>query len=561
MCVSDNKRVEMASNLSREKMQSVLNQLNLMWDARNFADANCLFQKYIDMNIEDKIGIQFKANLCGLLTDVCDLAKTEKIEEYLFFDLERSLEKAIEYQSKNLSQIQKIYKEGIANYNYATSLSTLYSFKRLKDRDYLLPKNAELLVKAKKQFWIAIRASKGKMKLEMMTNLAHVLSNCNRITECLYLYDQVLGIESNFPQANYSKAQSLEYLNMLSSGYSINQLYEIYKCYKNAALSSLVCHPNLQEQAKLKSEYTYKLILEEGSDEDAILKDCIKNKEEFSQHSKKRKFFIKNGMALSEHSLYCGCSGSRKDNLTILTHARPIGGDFVPRMEHILNQLKTEYFKARELFYNSSFNGDEYYRPLNEKLCLTDLGDFDASGVRAEDLRLSFKTCYSILDKIALSLCELYDFPLYKNEKIYFESFWKKTPSKDEGTYRDRWEEINLIEENPSLFALYFQSTDLNSKNGEWKDFKKWRNSLEHGFFVLTSEKAKEAPYGILDRKFKVEQAEYDVFKERTAELLRFVRSAIFNFVFCVRREAERLLEDEDYSSSEVTITFDKKQP
>lgn len=558
MCVSDNKRVEVASVLTLEKLQSILSEMNLKWEIKDFAGANDLFNKYIDEDINNKVEIQFKANLCGLLTDICDLSKTERLDEHLFDELEKSLEKVVEYLSSNLSQIQKIYNQGTANYNYATSLSTLYSFKRIKNRDYLLPANAELLIKAKKQFWIAIRASKNKARLEIMVNLAHVLSDCHRITECLYLYDKVIEEQADFPQANYSKAKSLEYLNALSSGYTINLLYEVFNHYKVASESKDDCHRSLKEKAKTKSEYVKKLLLEHGYSEADIIKDRAKSLEEFSLHSKKRQYYIENGMALSEHSLYCGCSGAARDNLTILKSSVPISGEFVPRLEHILNQLKSEYFKARELFYNFQFKTDDDYKIDNYELCLTDLGDFEVNGLRAEDLRLAFKACYSILDKIALSICEQFGFTVDKNEKVYFESFWKKQHAKESDTKEKRWQEVNAIESNPSLFALYFQSTELNSKNGEWRDFKTWRNAMEHGYFVLASNKEGLAPYGILDRSFRVVHAKYNFFEDRTAELLRFVRSAIFNFTFCIRREAEKSAVG-DGLVKVIPITFEKK--
>lgn len=540
----------MESNISLEEMQSVLDKMNQMWGVKDFSGANDLFNKYIDKDINDKAEILFKANLCGRLTDVCDLAKTESLEGHISDELENSLEKVVEYLAANLPQVQKVFKQGDANYNYATSLSTLYSFKRIKNSDYLLPVNAELLIKAKKQFWIAIRASNGEAKLEMMVNLAHVLSDCHRITECLYLYDKVIEEQADFPQANYSKAKSLEYLNELTSGYTINLLYEVFNHYKVASESEGDCHPSLKEDAKSKRENVKELLSEHGYSELNITEDRAKSLQEFSSHSKKRQFYIKNGLALSEHSLYCGCNGAARDNLTILKSSAHMGGEFVPRLEHVLNQLKSEYFKARELFYNSQFKADDKYKNDNYELCLTDLGDFEINGLRAEDLRLAFKACYSVLDKIALSVCEHFGFAVDKSEKVYFESFWRKQQM--------RWEEINAIENSPSLFALYFQSTDLDSKKGEWKDFKKWRNAMEHGYFVLISGENSTAPYGILDRHFRVVHVEYDLFKDRTAELLRFVRSAIFNFTFCIRQEADKVSLADNLISA-TPVVFEKK--
>jgi hypothetical protein len=284
----------------------------------------------------------------------------------------------------------------------------------------------------------------------------------------------------------------------------------------------------------------------------------MENKAEFEKHSSERKYFINNGLALSEHSLYCGCLASSRDNLSILKSSGAIGGHFVPRQEHILNQIKTEFFQARKLYFSSVTSPSNSYVSQDYDLCLSNLGGHEISGLRSEDLRNSFKICFGVLDKIALAVCELFDFTVGKNEKIYFESFWKINGDKFKEAQEARWKEFNSIKENQSLFALYYQSTDLDSENGEWKKFKIWRNALEHGYFVLVHSKNKpKEPFDIYNSKFPVLIEEYNQFEERTAELLRFTRSAIFNFVFSVRREGEK--SSNSSSDSSTVVTFNKK--
>jgi predicted esterase len=79
-------------------------------------------------------------------------------------------------------------------------------------------------------------------------------------------------------------------------------------------VSSIDCHPSVKENAKIKCEQVYKVLLEHGYNDSTIDEDRAKNLQEFLSHSEKRQFYIKNGMALSEHSLYCGCNGAARDN-------------------------------------------------------------------------------------------------------------------------------------------------------------------------------------------------------------------------------------------------------
>ncbi|MEJ2373827.1 MAG: LA2681 family HEPN domain-containing protein, partial [Sulfurimonas sp.] len=147
-------------------------------------------------------------------------------------------------------------------------------------------------------------------------------------------------------------------------------------------------------------------------------------------------------------------------------------------------------------------------------------------GIPVEKLRTSFRLCFGILDKIAIAICELYD--VKPNGQIYFQNFWRL----DEVGRRDKFESIK----NPGLLALYSIATDLNlHKDGEWSHFKNWRNSLEHGLFIVLEDDYNIDPYDTFYITADIEKISIKEFTKFLEQLLQLTRSAIFSFVFSVR--------------------------
>ncbi len=156
----------------------------------------------------------------------------------------------------------------------------------------------------------------------------------------------------------------------------------------------------------------------------------------------------------------------------IATSGTPVTGDHVPRLEHILNRLKAEFGTARLLYYQATT--DQSWDLHEHEITYAELFEGETVSMRTELLRTSFRLCLGILDKIALGICELYDVA-DPHEKLYFESFWQ--PSARKGKAGDRWTTLTAKSKNPALVALYSQA-DLRI-DGEWAQFKAWRNDLE----------------------------------------------------------------------------------
>ena len=181
------------------------------------------------------------------------------------------------------------------------------------------------------------------------------------------------------------------------------------------------------------------------------------------------------------------------------------------------------------MFYKS--NVDDIF---DYDVRFSELLDGEIINSQTEYIRTSFRICYGILDKIALGICKLYSL---ESKLIHFHSFWDD---------KKRRIELDKIK-NIHLNALYSIACDLNATNGELKEFKNWRNKLEHNLLILKDIKSDEPD---ILKIFKDEQfvAIVDIaeFTKKTLHLLQLTRSAIFSFVYCVRLQTIEHKNDND---------------
>ena len=473
--------------------------------------------------------ILFKSKLAGFLIDIGEEG-----------NIVSAAENGLKIFEEEVVTFQKYLWIGSIEYNMGNAKSTLFKSNR-KNKDFkYIPINFQLLVEAKNHYWRAYKLSYskyGNIEPEFIINLANTLSSCGRITESLMYYDMVILKFPDFPQANASRAKELLWLKELSGGYTINLFYQAKKGFGIASDSKNI--PNWQAfEWKEQAKNLEKILVNLGHDDRKIHKDIKDTEKEKKRHSIYRRYCLDNYLCLSEHSLYCQCIGSRRDDLMICTPYLVLTADYIPFMEKILNRLKSEFSLARLLYFISNSNDKSKWEIFKDEVVFTELYDNENIDTKSEMLRTCFRLCFGILDKIARGICNLFDLADL-NEPIQFENFWKPRGSGLSELQKTRWEKINKIE-NMSLNALYAQATDINSRMGEWSFFKDWRNSLEHNFLVLEEDDIHDDPLNLntfAENFISVKTAE---FREKTLHMLQFTRSGIFNFVFMVRNEAKK---------------------
>ena len=197
----------------------------------------------------------------------------------------------------------------------------------------------------------------------------------------------------------------------------------------------------------------------------------------------------------------------------------------IVKLEHSLNRIKSEFsFARKQLFeFLTVYEEDNV---LYQKFGVHKL----MYGIQVEKIRLSFRMCFGIFDKIAQAILYLFELEKKDNENVYFESFWKKPNDPN-----NRWEKLNETK-NMHITALYSIACDLSKHNGEFSYYKKWRNQLEHNFFSIIPN-SENFDKDILESDLFCEWTTVDDFKDKTLHLLQLVRSAIFSLTFACREE------------------------
>lgn len=421
-------------------------------------------------------------------------------------------------------------------YNIGNAFSNLHEMARKSYPKPFRPENIPLLLEAKAHYWRAYKTLVGIKPPNLCVNLGNCLDASARIVEAIGWYDEALHLHPEFEMALVNRGRALNFLRVLSDTFSINLMMQARDCFEQALASGRLSHPVREDTLRKLEPIKAWLQKQEEAGHAVGKEEHPISGDELSEY---RHFCVQNRLSLCEHALYCNCSAAAEDNLFIPKTTGPIGGDFVPRMEFLLNRVKAEFSLARLAFYQATQSPKEDAWPTTPyDVLLTELGEQEAVGTQNELLRTSFRLCFGILDKIGWGICDLFNLR-DGDEPISFESFWKP---QGKGRGSKRWDAINQID-NMGLVALYSIASDLNIRSGEWKNFKAWRNALEHGLLVVSEQPEEFQQFSqAFSLSSEVEVVSSDEFAEQSLHLLQLTSSAIFSFVFCVRKEGLKAL-------------------
>ena len=315
---------------------------------------------------------------------------------------------------KERENITGMVTEGSTEYNLGNAKSTLFKIERENPGFEYIPQNINNLLESKNHYWRAYKYEIDNDKPfspDLIVNLANTMSNCGRIVESLQYYDLVLKKHPDFPQANASRSKELLWLKNLAGVFTQNLIYQAKVGYETASKADIKTYNVPEWLTKIWKEQAFKcseFFNQLNYNGKKIHEDLEETKKEFDSLSSYRKFCIDQHLTLSEHSLYCNCIGSRRDDVIICTPFQPLDANFIPVMEKILNRLKSEFSLARLLFYYSTKNDENEFTTYDSEVMFTELYDAESMGTKPEMLRTSFRLCFGILDKIASAVCKLF---------------------------------------------------------------------------------------------------------------------------------------------------------
>ena len=505
-----------------ENIAFELSRLSEMVDLGQFDEASSgvetLYRHIDDVAERNSVFFRIVSNIASIFIDVGHMKPCVE-----------SAQKGLDILNQYKNEIVEQIGEDAYFYNLSNAKSNLITEKNPFNQTF---STIEQLVDVKTDLWKAIKScgtiDSVKTQPTYVVNLGNALKQQFRISEALDCYDSVNSLNLDIPQSWINRSETLMMLNQVSNTYSIQMLEQIKNGYENILLSQKI-PPMWLEYYRKQVVYHHDKIIEasKNADIEIDLHDLDKTKSEYNELSDYRKFCLDNNLSLSEHGLYCACAGSSRDNLTIPTLGGVVG-DFVIPMEMVLNRLKSEFSFARQLYFD--YLTTEQDHELLHDSCFSELFNDELLGIDVEKLRTAFRSCFGILDKIGIAICELYN--LYPpNGKVYFQSFWQL----DQDNRREKFNS----HKSPGLLALYSIATDLNDrKGGELSFLKQLRNDLEHEFVVVHKIDNPSDIYKSYEFIKTIVFIKEDDFLNHLKRLLQLTRSAIFSFVFAVRDKA-----------------------
>lgn len=486
-----------------------------------------------DINTINENRIIILSNLAGNLIDIGSFSNIQSIAK-----------EGLSIFINNKDDILTIMKKSSYYYNVANGMSSVLNFNSHCDADI---DSFIKLNEVKNNYWKAFKFSRedGGTPPELIVNLANALKRQYRISESMDYYEQAISIDDSIPQAWVNRSEALELLNELSTTYTYKMIKEVIRGYE-CAIKSGKCIPSWIATYQRKIKYNEVILSESCVDTvEDINTDERLTREEYDALSHYQRFCIDNNLMLSDHSLYCNCYASSKDNITIATTEKGVFGDFIVPMEMVLNRLKAEYSLARKMFFEYKI-GSEFFDEDSEA-CYSELYNGEVLYENVEKLRIAFRSCFGVLDKIAVALCQLFDLKPDRGH-IYFHNFWQVRDEK-------RKDKINKIN-NKGLLGLFSIAMDLNDKNGELAFFRDWRNDLEHKLLVIHEKDMLADLYNSYDFFDEVKFIEKEEFEQHLLQLMKIVKSAIILFVFTIRIEGKRNIPDDVLT---ITNTIGRK--
>ncbi len=203
--------------------------------------------------------------------------------------------------------------------------------------------------------------------------------------------------------------------------------------------------------------------------------------------------------------------------------------DEKPKFPAYYNLMKQEYIGARYRLFKAL--NDKYPEFVMRDVLMLDSGEGQALGYFTDDLRASFRSTYSIFDKVGLFLNDYFEIGL-KPKDVTFRRVWSKQVKG--GSFEIRPEFRDRL--NLPLRGLYFLSKDLYDPafnevaEPDADNIAKLRQQIEHRFlsFKYSGEKEDTETHRFIS---------VDEFADKSLALLKMAREALIYVSLAMHRE------------------------
>ncbi|EGQ7817158.1 hypothetical protein IAX14_000737 [Vibrio parahaemolyticus] len=336
------------------------------------------------------------------------------------------------------------------------------------------------------------------LKSMICTNLANHLSSQGRAFCCIELYDEAIRLDNN-PVAYVAKARNE--LFVADSLYDLS--HSQYHYYTAAKLL------NQLEPYKDQLEAEQRTPIEQGgmlhdfnewfhenfSFDDFDSFKTFKEEFESEEQAEYLKWCGENRLFLNDLNDVCKDEIVYQDVLALSSFVPDINPIIIEseKLAYHVNydEIKNDYCYARYLIHQAFMIEDEEKHYFNSTYKHVDGYCGNLDNLKVSHLKSSFKTLYSLFDKIAYFLHRFFDLnDISKDNKIYIDKLFRKLNG-------NKWKPNDKLEDGRNFFinALFFILQDLRDVEGhesvsQWVDpdtkaFSEIRNAIEHRSLVI----------------------------------------------------------------------------
>ena len=194
----------------------------------------------------------------------------------------------------------------------------------------------------------------------------------------------------------------------------------------------------------------------------------------------------------------------------------------------LFNLIKQEYVSARYILYEGVNVEKQHFS--DKEVQLYNTLDYASTSLNIEKVKLAYRACYSLIDKVSYFLIEYFNLPI-KQKDSNLSLAMKKI------------EEKGLLNSNWLLKAIKWLDRDINEEryqkylDSDTKLLREIRNHLEHKYLKVidmgTFEGKVNAKNGINDNlAYYIPR---DKFNQKAIKLFKLVRSLILYMIFAIQ--------------------------
>lgn len=399
--------------------------------------------------------------------------------------------------------------------------------------------------------------------LMAFTNYANLLNRCGRIIKALaYLK---IGVGKDFPMAVGNFAGFLiDYARFdYDSGHQSVLANEAYQLL-DEVLEFEEVDPEVYEHyegliERLKKSYPLEFLEEPYEFDEYSLGD---SEEEINY----RNWCLENILFLNTLNDAFPYSVSASDILHLPDIVTKV--DEGPKYHGLFNQIKQEYVSARFMVYDALSSKEAHFS--DKDVHLVNTLDYPTYGISIEKIKYSYRSLYSLFDRIAFFINEYFEVGV-KDRDVSYRSIWQGKINRKKDPYNFK---VNLKSKmtdeknfNLPLVGLYWLCKDIGKQKvahhyiePEIEHISKIRHHLEHRylkvhdslFYPMTrdSQRTREDPlaYSIT----------VDEFKDAVMKLLNYVREGIILLTMAVHLEEQVKRNSGNSDEMSVSIHMDK---